>query len=223
MLPLSTTVIFEDKFLQHELYLIIILIIFQQIFHFGIRNYDLNLEKKKFFFFNKCGLGINLVRGKNGRTIWMYAMELFEGVLPSPTCGVSLINACSTCSTDPHCVLPLYRLAVSQIAIDIRRTTTYKLFIFTIFRRERHVTSIKFILTAILLGNLSFMPRFYSHWSVAQLARCPWTNHEQTRSSIPWDPLHRGRVHRVFEKKKLQRATSLANCDTKHSRLTYGR
>lgn len=61
---------------------------------------------------------------------------------------------------------PHRRTHESHITPCVMRNCAYAC---QISRRETHVTSIKFILTAILLGNLSFVPWFCSHWPAARM------------------------------------------------------
>lgn len=70
-------------------------------------------------------------------------------------------------STNPHCRFPACQARQSHITSRVTRNYAYGC---QISRRETHVTSIKFILTAILLVNLSFVPWFCSDWTIARMS-----------------------------------------------------
>lgn len=70
-------------------------------------------------------------------------------------------------SANLHCRFPACRARVSHITPCITQNYAYDC---QICRRETHVTSIKFILPAILLGNLSFVPWFRSHWPTTRMS-----------------------------------------------------
>lgn len=67
----------------------------------------------------------------------------------------------SSSSANPHCRFPACRARQSHITSRVTRDHAYAC---QISRRGTHVTSIKFILTAILLVNLSFVPWFCPDW-----------------------------------------------------------
>lgn len=96
-------------------------------------------------------------KGDTGRrrTCVVYIRSLSETLLTT-----SLLP-----STDPHCRFPACRTHGNHITG--RASQKYACGC-QISRRETHVTGIKFILTAILLRNLSFVPWFCSHWSTAR-------------------------------------------------------
>jgi len=122
-----------------------------------------------------CGSRPNVTRVKSQRvgsraiwTEWAYGRRGRRATCGSCTSSHKERSDCLVpTSANLHCRFPACRARVSHITARVTQNYAYGC---QISRRETHVTSIKFILPAILLGNLSFVPWFRSHWSTTRMS-----------------------------------------------------